>query len=136
MLRAHTDLRGASHMPRSWRRRGAVDMAWNVRLHVTRECVLHRGNSATSRGESRAAMATRPDGHRTTTVNGGRRQSEDSSVELSRAQTSDHTGMDLLRCPECRGSLVDLACVSCGAAYGAPDGIPDLLGSGPSASRY
>ena len=57
-------------------------------------------------------------------------------MELSRAQTSDHDGMDLLRCPECRGSLVDLACVSCGAAYSAPDGIPDLLGSGPLAARY
>jgi SAM-dependent methyltransferase len=57
-------------------------------------------------------------------------------MELSRTQTSGHNGMDLLRCPECRGSLVDFACVACGAAYGAPDGIPDLLGSGPLAARY
>ena len=46
------------------------------------------------------------------------------------------SGIDLFRCPHCRGFLVDLACMTCGVAYEAPDGIPDLLGSGPGVTRY
>jgi SAM-dependent methyltransferase len=57
-------------------------------------------------------------------------------TELSPAQTSRDNGMDLLRCPACRGSLVDFACAQCAAVYDAPDGIPDLLGHGPLPARY
>jgi SAM-dependent methyltransferase len=39
------------------------------------------------------------------------------------------------RCPDCRGPLADLACRACGRGYGRPDGIPDLLGTGPIAER-
>jgi SAM-dependent methyltransferase len=72
-----------------------------------------------------------------------RGQAGDSLTELSNAHTAVRNrptaaggGMDLFRCPECRGSLVDLVCVTCEATYGASDEIPDLLGSGPLAARY
>lgn len=54
-------------------------------------------------------------------------------LETSRSRPS---GIDLFRCPDCRGFLVDLACSTCGVAFQAPDGIPDLLGSGPWATPY
>ena len=57
-------------------------------------------------------------------------------TEVTSRPTAAARGMDLFRCPECRGSLVDLACMTCGATYDASDGIPDLLGNGHLAARY
>jgi SAM-dependent methyltransferase len=56
-----------------------------------------------------------------------------------RARAHDETAAAvaaaLLRCPDCRGRLEDLACPACRRSYGSPDGIPDLLGTGPIAER-
>lgn len=53
-----------------------------------------------------------------------------------RAAAERASGVALFRCPECSGALEDLVCAACGQTYRRPDGIPDLLGSGPLARRY
>lgn len=55
---------------------------------------------------------------------------------VNQTSAGKEEGPDLFRCPECRGLLIGFACASCGLVCAHSDGIPDLLGRGPLATRY
>lgn len=58
--------------------------------------------------------------------------SSDAGGAPEAAVTLDPALLELLRCPDCRGTLAPptataIACTSCGAAYPVRDGVPVLL---------